>query len=365
MCIFATTKAKSQDMKASGPLRIFIFCILQSVLINAYAQKILKQTNISKAGIQPGNYSGITYLGNNLYAIVDDKNNKTAFETFEIMLNPENGKIDKITSHNQNISVNQHSPTTQNDAEGITYCNTTKTIFICSESEQTIKEFTIEGKQTGRELSIPKLFSKENIQKNRGFEALTYSTYDSLFWTVTESELITDKDNNQLNGQKLRIQSFGLDLQPKKQYAYLTDKPTSKRKGKEYAHGISSLLALEDGRLIVLEREIKVSNYYIGSYSKHKLFVISPTEQNECSLTESLKKISPDIFIQKKEICSFNTRLRIGKINFANYEGMCLGPKLNDGRQTIILINDSQSRKGNKYYRLKDYLKVIILPHLF
>ena len=333
-------------MKASSPLRIFIFCILQFVLINAYAQKILKQTNISKAGIQPGNYSGITYLGNNLYAIVDDKNNKTAFEIFEIMLNPENGKIDKITLHNKNIIVNQHSPTTQNDAEGITYCNTTKTIFICSESEQTIKEFTIEGKQTGRELSIPKLFSKENIQKNRGFEALTYSTYDSLFWTVTESELITDKDNNQLNGQKLRIQSFGLDLQPMKQYAYLTDKPTAKRKGKEYAHGISS-------------------NYYIGSYSKHKLFVISPTEQNECSLTESLNKISPDIFIQKKEICSFNTRLRIGKINFANYEGMCLGPKLNDGRQTIILINDSQSRKGNKFYRLKDYLKVIILPHFF
>ena len=51
----------------------------------------------------------------------------------------------------------------------------------------------------------------------------------------------------------------------------------------------------------------------------------------------------------------------IGQLNYANYEGMCLGPKLNDGRQTLILINDSQAGAGNSLYRLKDYIKIIIL----
>jgi hypothetical protein len=52
-------------------------------------------------------------------------------------------------------------------------------------------------------------------------------------------------------------------------------------------------------------------------------------------------------------------------MNLANYEGICLGPKLDDGRQTILLINDSQSRRGNALYRLKDYIKTIILPKDF
>ena len=72
VCIFATTKAKSQDMKASGPLRIFIFCILQSVLINAYAQKILKQTIISKAGIRFPLYLG---WGRRVYGKSNDMSN--------------------------------------------------------------------------------------------------------------------------------------------------------------------------------------------------------------------------------------------------------------------------------------------------
>ena len=45
-------------------------------------------------------------------------------------------------------------------------------------------------------------------------------------------------------------------------------------------------------------------------------------------------------------------------LNWANYEGMCLGPKLEDGSQTIILISDSQSRyKGV----LQDWIKTLVL----
>ena len=42
---------------------------------------------------------------------------------------------------------------------------------------------------------------------------------------------------------------------------------------------------------------------------------------------------------------------------------MCLGCRLNDGRQTVLLISDSQGgfRKGPIY--LRDFLKVIVLPN--
>ena len=38
------------------------------------------------------------------------------------------------------------------------------------------------------------------------------------------------------------------------------------------------------------------------------------------------------------------TVLGASESGIANYEGMCLGPKLPDGRQVIILCADSQGR---------------------
>ena len=66
--------------------------------------------------------------------------------------------------------------------------------------------------------------------------------------------------------------------------------------------------------------------------------------------------------MKKEKICEFVTRLRFGKMNLANYEGMCLGPKLNDGRQTLILIADSQNGMGNWMYHIKDHIRIVILP---
>lgn len=44
--------------------------------------------------------------------------------------------------------------------------------------------------------------------------------------------------------------------------------------------------------------------------------------------------------------------------SFANYEGICVGPKLADGRQLLILISDSQNQ-----YRgvLRDWFKTIVM----
>ena len=53
----------------------------------------------------------------------------------------------------------------------------------------------------------------------------------------------------------------------------------------------------------------------------------------------------------------------MGRKNFANYERMCLGPKLADGGQTVLLVSDSQGRAGNSLFRLKDYIKVLVIAN--
>ena len=57
-------------------------------------------------------------------------------------------------------------------------------------------------------------------------------------------------------------------------------------------------------------------------------------------------------------LAEWRTRLNITARSIANYEGMCLGSRLADGSQSIILVADSQNRyKGV----LKDWLKTLII----
>ena len=64
----------------------------------------------------------------------------------------------------------------------------------------------------------------------------------------------------------------------------------------------------------------------------------------------------------KTLIAHFTTKFTPFNQSFANYEGMCLGAQLADGRQTLLLVNDSQSGYGKGPFHLKDYIKVLILP---
>ena len=63
-------------------------------------------------------------------------------------------------------------------------------------------------------------------------------------------------------------------------------------------------------------------------------------------------------YTQKTLIASWTTRLNLTTRSFANYEGMCLGPKLSGNRQSVILVSDSQA--GYKGV-LKDYFKSIVV----
>ena len=57
-------------------------------------------------------------------------------------------------------------------------------------------------------------------------------------------------------------------------------------------------------------------------------------------------------------VTGWRTVLGASESGIANYEGMCLGPKLPDGRQVIILCADSQDRYMGV---LHDWFRTIVL----
>ena len=315
--------------------------MLMPLTVIAQEVTLLKQKAFRKT-VSAGNYSGITWLGASRYAIANDKSPTAGFYLMTI-------ETDSITG--ELLTVREDTFLTSGlpnrDEEGICYMPQNQTVFVSGEADQEILEYNLQGQLTGRKLNIPEIF--KTAYKNGGFEALTYQSETHRFWTTSEFTLKADGEMPTIEQKiknRLRLQSFGDDLQPKEQYWYESDSTTIKKQKGRSIVGVSGLAALDDGRIVVLEREMYFPKKQIGSFAHVKLYVVNPT----------LHK--PGEILSKTLLTEFRTKVNLTRRSFANYEGICVGPKLADGRQVLILVCDSQNQ-----YRgvLKDWFKTVIL----
>ncbi len=329
-------------------MRIILVLISLITVLPVSAQKISlqKQQKLSKWDVPAAQYSGITWLGGDRYAVVSDKDGY-GWHEFRIQLNPATGRVeqaDHLAFHDSQNGAPSR------DAEGIAFYPERNTLFIATESDQRVLELDSLGNLTGRELQLPAKVSRDSIYGNYGLESLTYNSHTHTFWTVTEHTLKADGEKSTARHQvpcRLRLLAFGDDLQLKGEYLYETDVPQARKENRIYVFGVSALTALDDGSLFVLEREFYVARKFIGSWVQNKIYKVSP--------------IAQETPLNKELLCSFKTRLNLTRRNLANYEGMCLGPFLADGSRALILLSDSQGGYGNSSYHLKDYIRVLRL----
>lgn len=331
----------------------------------------LKQQSLAKWHIGAAGYSGITAIGKNRYAIVSDNEPADGFFTFKIEQDKLTGQITYVELEkfqgNKKAKVDAKGICIR-DCEGVAYFPPTHSVFISGEGDQRVIEYSVAtGQPTGRELNVPTMFSKEKIYPNYGFEALCYDKVHQLFWTTSESTLPIDgfavSSLHPISANVLRLQAYNNQLQPTLQYAYRMDTKQTQNFGKIYVNGVSAITALPDGRLLVLEREANVTPAALGSKVSCKLFVVDPTKGKPIEPTTPLKLENNFIFLEKHLLAEWQTAVHPFKIDFANYEGMCLGQKLHDGRQTLLLISDSQGGYRKGPFRLKDYVKVIVIGY--
>ena len=324
-------------------MKRFLTIILLLVPLTLMAQEttLLKQKKFLKT-VPAGNYSGITWLGDSRYAVVNDKSPSAGFYLMTIENDSISGELlsARVDSFMTNGQPNR-------DEEGICYVPQTQTLFVSGEADGQVIEYDLNGQLTGRKLQVPEVF--QTAYPNGSLEALTYQARTHRFWTTSEFTLQTDGEKPTIQNKiknRLRLQSFGDDLLPKEQYWYVTDSTkTKKHKGTDIL-GVSGLAALDDGRLIVLERELYFPKNRIGSYAHVKLYLIDPAKQQ------------PGDFLEKTLLTEFRTKINLTRRNFANYEGICIGPKLVDGRQLLFLICDSQNQFNGI---LRDWFKPVVV----
>ena len=319
----------------------YLFLLLVPLSLTAQEVTVLPQRAFPRT-VPAGNYSGIAWLGDQHYAVVNDKSPTAGFHLMTIETDHMTGKLLDVR---EDTFLTCDMP--NRDEEGICYLPHTQTLFVSGEADGQIVEYSLNGQLTGRKLSIPEVF--HTAYPNGSFEALTYHASSHRFWTTSEFTLKTDGEQPSINNKiknRLRLQSFGDDLLPKEQYWYETDSTVVKKNKGRSILGVSGLAALDDGRIIVLEREVYFAKRRLGSFVHVKLYLIDPASQQ------------PGEILKKTLLTEFRTKVNLTRRSFANYEGICVGPKLADGRQLLILVSDSQ----NQYrHILKDWFKPIVL----
>lgn len=347
--------------------------VLLALTLSAQAQtaQFLRQHDMGRWGIPAGNYSGIAHIVGNRYALISDKQEADGWHEVTIEFDT-TGDISSMTYVGAHYA-RQSAGKTARDAEGIVVVAgaeadgwTNRTLFVSAESDQQILELDSTGTATGRRLAVPEWCGPKAIFGNYGFEALAYDAARKEFWTTTEQGLRADvgKRSSADNPHPtlLRLLCFDDSLQLAGSYAYRTEAPQMKGPTRLYAFGVPEMTAINDTTLLVLEREVVVKPRYNGSYVHHQLFSVQPHLYNTCAQETPLREQPAEVFLPKRLVGSFTTRLQMsGHKDLANYEGMCLGPTLPDGRQTLLLVADSQNRMGNRLFRLKDYIRVAIL----
>ena len=306
---------------------VLLVAVLMVVPLSVSSQtaRLSRQQKFPKT-VPAGNYSGIAPLGNDRYAVVCDKSPDGYF-VFHI-------EIDTVALRIVNVENEgfRASGQANRDLEGIAYMPVSGTLFLSGEADNQILEYGLDGRQTGRRLQLPEEFRRAN--RNYGLESLTYSPLGHTFFTTTEHPLAGDS--------LLRIQAFGDDLHAGQQYLYQLDAVKPKRKGM-LVNGVSELCALDDGRLLVLERTVRMTPLKIGSYADCRLYEVRP---------------GAEPLLSKRLLGRVRTKINITRRNLANYEGLCVARKLSDGRQILLMIADSQ----NQYrHVLRDWFRLVIL----
>ena len=365
-----------------------------SLLAGAQDWKVVRE-NSQKAfpkTVAAGNYSGIAHLHDDIYAVVSDKSDSALYFNFRIQVNPKTGELEQV----ENLGFTERTDGTLNDGKpwqglekGFDHEAIVKvsdsTLVIASEGYCRLKEYpflpiSADTAKVGYQQNLwESRWPSSDFYPNYNFESLAFDPVHQYLWTIPESTLRKDGQSaTPQNGLVNRLRLMRLDWGKMKEdsnkkeyseqvsskkdsrymmtYAYQMDQPSTHKKADIYVMGVSELCALPDGQLLVLEREAFIPKIKIGAFCKCKLYLINSFNSEEFSMKEKFSSDTP--FLKKRLLTEWKTGLSLSKRSFANYEGMCLGPKLEDGSQVVILLSDSQDQYAGV---LKDWFKTIVI----
>jgi hypothetical protein len=316
---------------------------------------------------RPEGLSGIASLGGNRYLAVGDEH--ACLHTLTIQVDSISGKI-RAARFGDPIplldSLGAHLPDSVmgKDREAIALDAAGQSVWLANErTGSDLHRPSIErhalpsGRMTElrRVDSHPMLRVFESIRVNLGFESLARRPGASEFWTANEGPLTVDgAPANEAAGGVVRLQKLDDAMRPLAQYAYVVD-PYPKRITSPFflarndVSGLSELLALEDGRLLALERSFAGDSTGYANF-RNRIYLVDVKEATDVSQGELAAGLAGRKYTPAHKTLLWE--LNSGFTN-SNFEGMALGENLANGDRLLVLIADNDTGRDEALYTLR------------
>ena len=296
---------------------------------------------------EPGSLSmgGIAWISNNVYWAVTDWH-PVVWE-LELPVDPASGKPQACRLRKL------FSPGGALDVEGLVRDPLDGSIWLADERAGRIRRY---DSVTGRGAEVIKLPPPmQDFYRDSGFESLTISSDGLTLWTCMEEALVPDGLRaTRTQGTDVRLVRFVRKSAKDAwtvsgQWVYRTDTiaggPWFNRKKLDLSRcGISELCLLEDGTLLVLEREF--SKVLIPRF-RCRLY---ETDFSSATDVQGLSSISNAPSLKKVE-----KKMLFETTGLSMYEGLCLGPKLSDGARLLVMVSDGEKKAFRSVMTLRLY----------
>ena len=329
----------------------------------AFALSVTKVSEVTRPSFTEAvQISGVTWAGGDLYYAVDDHDNK--LYPLTLAIDPATGSL---ASSGITIGTGVVMSGVQ-DMEGCAFDPCSGKVWISDEGHYhnylplpSIREFDPATGAAARSAPI------HDIQNDRygnfSFEALTISGDGLTLWTANEEALKGDGTNaTQSAGSTVRLtkyvrSSLGADWTLAGEWAYLTEpvgtNPVIYNNDVKSRSGVAGLCALPDGSLIVMERRCYKSGVsFLGipiPYFHIRLYHVADfPPAKEVSSVASLRNATFS-HVSKTLLWELNDT----SSSMRNYEGICLGPNLDDGSCALVLVTDGGSSAAREITVLK------------
>ena len=213
--------------------------------------------------------------------------------------------------------------------------------IVASEKGPRILEVDRAGKLR-RDIPLPAHFA--DARDNKSLESLTMDPGQRFLFTTSEGSLSCDGElANPQRGARLRILRIDRQNGAYEEHAYTTD-PAPHTSGD---YGVADLAALSKDDLLVLERGWTRGEGNTARVYRAQLTDGSASCLSLPSLGEGTTALAKNLVIDLSTLPAQGlpaSKQRQKSALLDNFEGMAIGPRLPDGRASILLISDDNGR---------------------
>lgn len=311
-----------------------------------------------------GGLSGIDFDSTEqlFYTISDDRSALQPARFYSVKILFSDNKIDTVVFQ-QAVTLKQPSgqpypsskenPQQTPDPEAIRYNPITKQLVWNSEGERivTAKDTVIADPsiqvidRSGtyiRSFSLPDnlrmSYQEKGPRRNGVLEGATFANNYQTLWVSLEEPRYEDGPQAALEPNNAWVRFYKFNVTKGKsvaQYAYKLD-PVAyapNPAGSFMVNGIPDIMDIGNNKLWVMERSFSTGRLACTI----KIFEVDLNEAGDISKIQSLKNSPPEKPLRKKLLLNMD---ELG-IYTDNVEGMCLGPRLKNGKRSLWMIADN------------------------